>query len=114
MRLTENERDNIIAACRSVAGDRPFSLYLFGSRVKDDERGGDIDLLLVVAPGDLIAIRLLKHHFLQEIKARIGMQKIDFLIASPQALSQDEFLRNASASGLLLFKTAVPGAATPP
>ena len=105
MRLTESERTDIIAACKSVAADREFSLSLFGSRVNDDDRGGDIDLLLLVDPKHLDSIRLQKHCFLQKIKERIGEQKIDFVIATPEMVAQDEFLQKIRITSLLLFSS---------
>ena len=50
-------------------------IYLFGSRVDDSKKGGDIDLYLVVKDkSDLFRKKLL---FLAKIKKALGEQKID-------------------------------------
>ncbi len=45
MRLTENQRESIKSVVRSVVGEES-RIWLFGSRVDDSKRGGDIDLLI--------------------------------------------------------------------
>lgn len=57
--------------------DRNAKVFLFGSRAKDDKRGGDIDLLILSGKltfGDKIKI-------LRKLYDEIGEQKIDILIA---------------------------------
>lgn len=44
MRLTSYQRNEIISAVHAIDADA--TIYLFGSRVNDDARGGDIDLLI--------------------------------------------------------------------
>jgi uncharacterized protein len=44
MRLTDRERNNIVSAVHHY--DAQAQVYLFGSRVDDAKRGGDIDLLV--------------------------------------------------------------------
>ena len=54
---------------------REGEIYLFGSRVDDSKRGGDIDLYLVVKDkSDLFRKKL---RFLAKIKKILGEQKID-------------------------------------
>lgn len=50
-------------------------IYLFGSRVDDSKRGGDIDLYLVVSDHDNLFERKIK--FLARVKRELGEQKID-------------------------------------
>ncbi len=50
MRLTPHEVDAIRTAVREVFG-AGATVRLFGSRVRDDLRGGDIDLLVEIEPG---------------------------------------------------------------
>ena len=50
MRLQPHEVEAIRAAVREVFGPTA-TIRLFGSRVRDDLEGGDIDLLMEVEPG---------------------------------------------------------------
>ena len=70
-------------------------IYLFGSRVDDNQKGGDIDLY-VVPENKLSSSQLLekKIDFLVQLKNRIGEQKIDVVIARDQnRLIEQEALR---------------------
>jgi predicted nucleotidyltransferase len=52
-------------------------IYLFGSRVDDSKKGGDIDLYLVLKEHTNILEKKLK--FLSRIKRELGEQKIDIV-----------------------------------
>lgn len=76
MRLTEQQRDII-----REAGMRHFGVvpWLFGSRLDDTARGGDIDLFI---PGDwppeeAVPRRL---RLCVELRRRLGDQKIDVVV----------------------------------
>ena len=51
MRLTPAEIEAIRLAVRQVFGEAS-RVHVFGSRVHDDSRGGDLDLLVEVGPDD--------------------------------------------------------------
>ncbi|KAF3981218.1 MAG: nucleotidyltransferase domain-containing protein [Methylococcales symbiont of Hymedesmia sp. n. MRB-2018] len=53
------------------------AIYLFGSRVDDNKKGGDIDLYIETKLEDTFNRKL---NFLSRLKASIGEQKIDVLI----------------------------------
>ena len=58
------------------------SIYLFGSRVDNTKRGGDIDLYIQLE--DTLPISTIydkKIEFLGRLKSRIGEQKIDVVIS---------------------------------
>ena len=72
MRLSKTYIDVIKRSFNEVfCGD----IYLFGSRVDDEKRGGDIDLYLVVKDKSNLFRKKLK--FLAKIKKELGEQKID-------------------------------------
>lgn len=86
-----------VDAIRTAVGnfDASASVYLFGSRVDDGKRGGDIDLLIMSD--------LLSSHDAGKIRWRlwelIGEQKIDIVIAKD---ASDPFVRIAMNEGVLL------------
>ena len=76
MRLTAKEREIIREAGLRYFGVVP---YLFGSRLNDAERGGDIDLFI---PGEWPAEEavLKRLRFCAELRQRMGDQKIDVVL----------------------------------
>jgi predicted nucleotidyltransferase len=75
MRLNENYIKTIKKSFSEVfvKGE----IYLFGGRVDDSKKGGDIDLYLVVE--DKINLFKNKIKFLAKIKRELGEQKIDVI-----------------------------------
>ena len=64
-------------------------VYLFGSRVDDKKRGGDIDLYLT--PTDHSDLFRKKIKFLASLKLKLGDQKIDVVFNSdPERLIEKE------------------------
>lgn|SRR3989338_9131473 len=89
MRLKDWEIKGIIEGTEAFFKENGLSieksgLYLFGSRTKDDLKGGDIDLLLRVPQVILEQTKSLKFKFSVAIQNRIGEQKIDILIISKE------------------------------
>lgn len=80
MRLTNFEQKSIKQTFLNIF--KTGKIYLFGSRVDDSKRGGDIDLYMVLdnreAP-DIIFDK--KIAFLGELQSKIGEQKIDVVIS---------------------------------
>lgn len=64
-------------------------LWLFGSRVDLNKRGGDIDLYIETTCDDLSEITDRKIDFLVDLKNNLGDQKIDLII---RRLHSDEML----------------------
>ena len=81
MRLTPFQRLNINEIAHRHFGQN-CATFLFGSRARDDLRGGDIDLL--IETGSDKPVQYAKKLALRsELKCRIGDQKIDVLFALP-------------------------------
>lgn len=77
MRLTPFEIKTIKNTAHQVFGER-VALWLFGSRVDDSQRGGDIDLYIELPAEDYTYAKKLK--FWCELVNYLGEQKIDIVI----------------------------------
>lgn len=81
MRLTPEEVAGITTAVAEVFGPEAV-VRLFGSRVRDDLKGGDIDLLVEVPPGretfkDECALS-------RALEDRLGERRVDVLLVAPE------------------------------
>ncbi|CAK0754843.1 NTP_transf_2 domain-containing protein [Gammaproteobacteria bacterium] len=82
MRLTEIQQAAIRSTVAETFGDGA-NVWLFGSRVDDTQRGGDIDLLIETDQTDPRLVADAELHFLTKLNRRIGEQKIDVLVDYP-------------------------------
>jgi predicted nucleotidyltransferase len=84
MRLTPQQASHIRNLVAQLAGSTA-RVSLFGSRVRDDARGGDVDLLLevdsAVAEPALLAARLAA-----KVSRSMQGRKVDVLIKAPNLL----------------------------
>ena len=105
MRLTTHQINGIISAIHTYLNQYPVELRLYGSRVHDHLKGGDIDLLLILQTEEQkIAASDVKHKILAEIKKNIGDQKIDLIITSRHSLLQDAFIKMIFTTSVILQK----------
>lgn len=88
MRLTEKEKTTLISEIQKA--DPQAVIYLFGSRTQDHLKGGDIDLLVLSTKIDFSA----KIEILGRIKLKLGEQKIDLKIISPEKSASDPFTQS--------------------
>jgi predicted nucleotidyltransferase len=93
MRLTEKTVNQILQVSKEQLAF-PFELRLYGSRLEDDARGGDIDLLLIVDKDSLSEVKSRKHQLLAKLKTTIGDQKIDLSICSAEDIEENPFLKH--------------------
>ncbi len=93
MRINGAEKGVILKAVHSVDGEA--SVWLFGSRVDDSKRGGDIDIAIRSARIG----RLDRMNIRSAIAAELGEQKIDIVVSSDGA---DPFFRLALQKGVRL------------
>ncbi len=78
MRLSQNYGSIILEAARRQFG-KDVLIWLFGSRVDDTRRGGDIDLLVeLVKPVDNKPLEAAR--FSAALQWQLGDQKIDVII----------------------------------
>jgi predicted nucleotidyltransferase len=83
MRLQPFERESIRSIARQIFGEGT-KVTLFGSRVHDTMKGGDIDLYVRASDNAQAAAK--KIDFLVALKLALGDQKIDVVIAKDQSL----------------------------
>ncbi|KHD08612.1 hypothetical protein PN36_02605 [Candidatus Thiomargarita nelsonii] len=101
MRLTQQEIQIIKSSVREVMGE-DASAWLFGSRVDDSKRGGDIDLFIEADLPDP-RTRVQKNSQLwAKLQLRLGEQRIDIIIAAAQSEEQKLIERMARETGIRL------------
>lgn len=88
IRLSEDEIATIARVCTNA--DPKALVYLYGSRIDPQARGGDIDILLI---SDTLSFRH-KLDILSDLKERLGDQKIDLTILPPAELATDVFFKD--------------------
>ncbi len=75
---------------------------LFGSRVDDSKRGGDIDLLIETEQVDVDALVRAEITFLTKLQTQLGEQKIDVLLDYSSRKSRPPIFAIAKQTGILL------------
>ncbi|MBT3878986.1 MAG: nucleotidyltransferase domain-containing protein [Candidatus Scalindua sp.] len=93
MRLQEHEIEIIKQIVRNF--DQDAEIYLFGSRVYDNQKGGDIDLLIMSDKINNADKRKLRLRLYDEL----GEQKIDIVLAKDK---EKPFTRIVLNEGVLL------------
>jgi len=101
MRLTDQQRTIIRATVAETFGSGA-DVWLFGSRVDDSKRGGDIDLLIETDLVDVDAIARAEISFMTKIQAKLGEQKIDVLLDYPSRNTRPPIFSIAKQTGILL------------
>ncbi len=98
MRITTKEHKAIVNIAHQFF-DETAEIYLFGSRVDDNKKGGDIDLYII--PSYQINAEQLynkKIKFLVALQLSIGEQQIDVVIAKDKnRLIEQEAIRTGIA-----------------
>lgn len=103
MRLTPKELEVIIASAKNVTNGTSAELRLYGSRIDDSLKGGDIDLILIVQEEkNKQKLLNMKLDMLVEIKMAIDEQKIDLSVVNKDSISKDSFLTHAYETSILL------------
>ena len=95
MRLTPREQKIITEAIHAL--DQEAQIYLFGSRVEDHLKGGDIDLLVISETLDFADVLKLRRMILDQI----GWQQLDLIIKKHSEL-KEPFVVEAIETGVKL------------
>ncbi len=101
MRLSSESRAVIKRAAEASFGGGAV-VRLFGSRVDDTKRGGDIDVLIETTLEDPGQIVFAHTRFLSLLYQQLGEQKIDVLIDYPGRKSHPPIFDVARREGLTL------------
>jgi predicted nucleotidyltransferase len=99
MRLSDYEIESI----KSLASEHfgaDVQVFLFGSRIDDQQRGGDIDLFIRNLDGAQLNTRT-KIKFLTDLVIKIGEQKIDVVLDSADRRNS-EFFKTIYQTGIQL------------
>lgn len=86
MRLTEQQINAIKHTAQAVLGEGAH-VTLFGSRVDDSAKGGDIDLLFT-SPINIDNQAQTEAHIYAQLVRQLGDQKIDILLKAPNLQAQ--------------------------
>ena len=100
MRLKPFEIDAIKRCAAEAFGPDAVVVRLFGSRARDDLRGGDIDLHVQVGPGGRGDFRA-ECAFLNKLEREIGELRVDVVVLGPGE-SPRAIDRIALAEGIVL------------
>ena len=98
MRLSEKQR-KIIEKTAIKHFNKDVKVYLFGSRISRNRKGGDIDLYLEAVPAEQISVKK-KIAFIVDLKQSLGDQKIDVVFKTEETV-ESEFLQ-------IVEKTKIP------
>ena len=101
MRLNDQQRAAIRTTVAETFGTKA-RVWLFGSRVDDAKRGGDIDLLIETDQVDADALARTEISFLSKIQMKLGEQKIDVLLDYPSRKTRPPIFSIARQTGVLL------------
>ncbi|MBC8321345.1 MAG: nucleotidyltransferase domain-containing protein [Bacteroidetes bacterium] len=91
MRLSQNQIQTINQTAKEHFGNSA-RVFLFGSRVDNLKKGGDIDLLIKAQKKSLLTLKN-KMLFLVDLKLKLGDRKIDVVFDIKDTFS-DNFIKS--------------------
>ena len=95
MRLTEFEINAIKQCALAIFGEN-VQVFLFGSRIDNTKKGGDIDLYIKTKVGNDFSHKI---KFLVALEQQIGEQKVDVVFAEDKNRAIEQ---QAVSTGVLL------------
>ena len=85
MRLSTKEITIIKQVVASLLGSDGVQVILFGSRVDDDAKGGDIDLLIETTAEQVSRVST-ANRIAANLQVQLGDQRIDVLLVDPNTI----------------------------
>ena len=95
MRLSDFGKNTIKETAKKIFGP-DAKIFLFGSRVDDSIKGGDIDLFIEKAKHESLQDKI---SFISKLKLKLGDQKNDVVVSFPKQKDQKIF-RIAKETGI--------------
>jgi predicted nucleotidyltransferase len=86
VRLSRREKNQILTCVERMSAKLAFGweeIALFGSRTREDQKGGDIDLYIRIRRHPGTDLGLIKRQLLICLKDELGDQKFDLIIHDP-------------------------------
>jgi len=99
MRLNERQHSLILQQAIKHFGNTS-RVWLFGSRVDDQQKGGDIDLYIETKIQDPVKVVDAKLGFLVEIHRLLGEQKIDIVLQRQGFVNERAICQIAKETGV--------------
>ena len=96
MRLTQKELNSIKTTFENIFNEG--AIYLFGSRIDNSRKGGDIDLYISTKTKNNLVKK--KIDFLVSLKRKIGQQKVDVVLD----FGQNRLIDKVAKEGIRLWK----------
>ena len=84
MRITQTQKHIICEMAAKYFGP-DVRVWLFGSRVNDQAKGGDIDLYIEPQMQNAADLIMAKLQFLRDLHKKMGEQKIDVVLRRPDS-----------------------------
>lgn len=92
MRISQNEISKIKSALMGFQLLPSCKIFLFGSRLYDYKKGGDIDLILLCPESSYKDMLDLKFRIKSELEFALDEQRVDLTITTEYILNTDPFL----------------------
>jgi predicted nucleotidyltransferase len=101
MRITPIQKHIICEAAEKHFGP-DVHIWLFGSRVNDQAKGGDIDLYIEPSIQNVADLVMAKLQFLRDLHKKMGEQKIDVVLRRPNSSLNLSVYQIAKKTGIML------------
>ena len=92
MRISQNEISKIKNVLTEFRLLPSCKIFLFGSRLYDFKKGGDIDLILLCPESSYKNILNLKFRIKSELEFALNEQRVDLTVTTESILNSDPFL----------------------